>query len=135
MLHALDSVYQAAKAYDKAIPSWPKLAKLHEQKAEVQSGSLRIIRKDGIAPNSTLEAKGFVVDVQIKNEQGVYEITSMMDNLKMITAKKIKDDDAEDAPELVDIVRTDLLSTYSIHEMKKVVHVAGYPSPSNHIFF
>ena len=137
MLHALDSVYQAAKAYDKAIPSWPKLAKLQEQKVDskAQAGALRVINKDGMVSNVALKSKGFVVGVQIENVEGVvYEITNLTDDQKVIKAKKIKDD-GDDDEDVVEIIRTDLLSSYVINKDTKVVLVLGYASPAENKAF
>ena len=133
LLHAMDSVYQPAKAYDNAIPSWPKLAKLQQQKVDSKAGALRIINKDGMVSNFALKIKGFVVGVQIKNEQGVYEIANLTDNQEVIKAKKIKDECDDD--DVVDIVRTDLLSKKVINKDTKAVLVLGCTGPAENKVF
>lgn len=132
LLHALNSVYDLAKGLDALLPSWNLLQKVRDSpQQEIPAGALRQIAMDGSGriQDTELAAQGFKVGTcvrQLKDDSDIhFEITSLGSNEVVVHARRSSDS------EIVEIKRSDLLSTYIVKDVKQTLVVEGCPSPAN----
>ena len=138
LLHALNSSYEIAKGLDALLPSWNLLQKVRKDTTEQETpvGALRQMAIDGHGrfQDGELARQGFKVGTCVVPQKtahgGIhFEITSLGSNEVVVHARRSSD------LELVEIKRTDLLSTYRIIDIKQIWVVEGYPSPAHNKSF
>ena len=145
MLHVIDSVYEMAIKADTALPAWPKLAELREQRAKTvtsMKGSLRTVSTDGTIPDAVLKEKGFDVGVQVFVDSNViWEITKLVGDQKVVELKSVKEAEVQKTSKasaktkqgnVVEIHRADLLSNYKVFIAHKLEFLSDYPNPAEH---
>ena len=129
VLDIANAMYDEAKVGDHRLPVWTKLKDFEAKpKGSAAVSGLREIRKDGLIPDSELEARGFKVGAAVVNASlEKYTIARFNENLKSVIVTK-DDDDAESR----EVDRIELLGQWILHVVKEVVMCNDHPSPATH---
>lgn len=134
-LHALESVYEMAKTMDPKIPVWPRLAAIRGESSAKpgRRGGLQQINLDGTIGDPELKARGYDVGTLVRSSSGsIYKITRLVADLKSVETMLTDDQGvaAEGGPKPVEILRTDLVSNYTIYMPPKMELLTSHPCPS-----